>query len=66
MAEAVDGGLSGVLDGLRVLELAEMIAGPYTTKLLADLGADVLKVEGPGGDPSRAGRCWLSRLPQRG
>lgn len=45
------------LEGLRVLELAEGIAGPYAGKLLADLGADVVKVEPPQGDRTRhAGR----------
>ena len=42
------------LDGLRVVELAEGIAGPYAGKLLADYGADVVKVEPPGGDRTRA------------
>jgi crotonobetainyl-CoA:carnitine CoA-transferase CaiB-like acyl-CoA transferase len=42
------------LDGLRVLELGGDIAAPYATKLLAELGADVVKIEGPGGDPLRA------------
>ena len=42
------------LAGLRVLEIAERVAGPYCGKLLASLGAGVLKVERPtGGDPSR-------------
>jgi crotonobetainyl-CoA:carnitine CoA-transferase CaiB-like acyl-CoA transferase len=42
------------LSGLRVLEVAEMVAGPYCGKLLASLGAEVIKVEAPGtGDPSR-------------
>jgi CoA:oxalate CoA-transferase len=42
------------LAGLRVVELCGMIAGPYCTKLLADLGAEVLKVEEPArGDPAR-------------
>ena len=42
------------LSGLRVLELTGYIAGSYTGRLLSDLGADVVKVEPPGGDPFRA------------
>ncbi len=41
------------LAGLRVVELATGVAGPYAAKLLADFGADVVKVEPPGGDPAR-------------
>ncbi|MCP5029049.1 MAG: CoA transferase [Actinomycetia bacterium] len=41
------------LAGLVVVELATGIAGPYAGKLLADYGADVVKVEPPGGDPAR-------------
>jgi crotonobetainyl-CoA:carnitine CoA-transferase CaiB-like acyl-CoA transferase len=41
------------LSGLRVLEVTGYIAGSYTGRLLADLGADVVKVEAPGGDPFR-------------
>jgi crotonobetainyl-CoA:carnitine CoA-transferase CaiB-like acyl-CoA transferase len=44
----------GALEGLRILELALQYPGPYCTMLLADLGAEVLKIERPdGGDPAR-------------
>lgn len=45
--------MAGALDGLRVLELAEGVSGPYCGKLLAGLGADVIKLEPPAGDRSR-------------
>src|SRR4029453_13588978 len=41
------------LAGLCVVELSERVAGAYCGKLLADAGADVIKVEPPGGDPMR-------------
>ena len=44
---------SGALAGVKIIDLTHHIAGPYATKLLADFGADVLKIERPGGDPAR-------------
>lgn len=43
----------GPLSGIRILEVGHILAGPFATMLLADLGADVTKVEPPGGDLSR-------------
>src|SRR5205814_4474967 len=45
---------TGLLAGLRVLDLSIWRPGPYATQLLAEIGADVLKVEPPGGDPMRS------------
>lgn len=43
-----------VLAGVRVLDLSLQLPGPYATRLLADLGAEVHRIEPPGGDPARA------------
>jgi len=45
--------VTGPLDGVRVVDLTAMLAGPYATMFLTDLGADVVKVEPPSGDLSR-------------
>jgi crotonobetainyl-CoA:carnitine CoA-transferase CaiB-like acyl-CoA transferase len=52
MTDAVTPG--GALDGLRVVDLTMMLAGPFCTMLLADQGADIIKVEPLGGDGTRA------------
>jgi crotonobetainyl-CoA:carnitine CoA-transferase CaiB-like acyl-CoA transferase len=43
----------GALEGVKILDLSRVLAGPYATQILGDHGADVLKVEAPGGDETR-------------
>jgi crotonobetainyl-CoA:carnitine CoA-transferase CaiB-like acyl-CoA transferase len=52
--------MSGVLKDLRVLDLSWGIAGPMTTMLMVDHGADVIKIEPPGGDPFRSQTGYLA------
>ncbi len=48
-----DHGMAGLLEGMRVLDFSVWRPMPHATQILADLGAEVLKVEPPGGDPMR-------------
>jgi len=58
------------LSGLRVIELGQLIAGPFASKILAEFGADVIKIEPPKtGDPLRTWRLlhegtsvWWARM----
>jgi len=53
----------GPLDGLRIVDLTQYVAGPYCTRLLAEQGATIVRVERPGGDPIRKWRASGRRGP---
>lgn len=64
--------MSGPLSGIKVLDLSRVLAGPYCTALLADLGAEIIKLEPPAGDdyrhigPFKDGESALFTLNNRG
>lgn len=55
----------GALSDLKIIDLTQMLAGPYGTMMLADHGASVIKVEPPGGDMTRAGGPFRDDDDQR-
>src|SRR5437588_695624 len=56
----------GPLDGIRVVELANFVAAPAGSALMADMGADVVKIEPPGGDGWRGRPVAQGAVPDEG
>ena len=57
--------MAGPLQGIRIIEFSQIVAGPVSGVLLSDLGADVIKVEPPWGEPARTGLARLSESESR-
>jgi CoA:oxalate CoA-transferase len=62
---ASDGAPGGLLSHLRVLDLGQGVSGPFCARLLADQGAEVIKVEPPAGDPARRMGPFVGNAPDR-
>ena len=58
-------GSKRILNGVRVVELTDFVAGPFAGRILADLGADVVKIESPRGDTARRSGAFAHGLPHR-
>ena len=54
--------MSGLLEGVTVVDLTRVLAGPYCGMIMADMGAKVIKVEQPKGEPSLTRRPMATRF----